>query len=78
MATGFENTPENTLKVLIGNLKSGTFLAIEKVDSAAFELDMTLLSIFENEYLRRGLDFDGLIGDKLRVVMDNWKNERIQ
>jgi hypothetical protein len=49
MATGFENTPENTLKVLIGNLKSGTFLAIEKVDSAAFELDMTLLSIFENE-----------------------------
>ncbi|QNN99291.1 hypothetical protein SEA_FAUST_219 [Streptomyces phage Faust] len=76
MATGFENSSEDTMRVLIGNLKSGTFLAIEKVDSAAFELDMTLLSIFEAEYIRRGLDFDSLIGDKLRGIMDNWKNER--
>ncbi|QOI67585.1 hypothetical protein SEA_BEUFFERT_217 [Streptomyces phage Beuffert] len=76
MRTGLEHTTPQALESLVNNLKSGTFLAIEKIDSAAFELDMTLLQIFEAEFLRRDMDFDGFIGDKLRTIIDNWLEVR--
>jgi len=76
MGTGLEDSSIEVLRALVNNLKSGTLLAIEKNDSAAFELDMTLLSIFEREFENRNEDFDGFVGEEIRTIMDNWVVER--
>jgi hypothetical protein len=88
MSTGFENTSEETMRTLINNLKSGALRVIEMgpdalvshgpkecPPAAAFRLNMTLLSMFEAEFLRRDLDFDGLIGQEFRAIMDMWISE---
>lgn len=87
MATGLENTPENTLRTLVSNLKSGAMRVIDMGDAAlistnpkecppaaAFQLNMTLLSMLEREFSRRDLDFDGLIGQEFRAIMNAYMN----
>lgn len=78
MATGFEDSSVETLTALVNNLKSGAFNALSKMDSAAFELDLTILFMLETEFLSRNLDFDSLVGAELRAIIDMWKNERVQ
>lgn len=83
MGTGFENTSEETMKILIGNLILGAHKVIdmgpeglvshsskECPPAAAFQLNLAILSIFETEFLRRGLDFDGFIGKEFREIID--------
>lgn len=85
MHTGFEETPQKTLEALVNNLKSGAMQVVDMGEAAhiarnskecppvaAFQLNMTLLSMFEAEFLRRGLDFDAFVGPQFRQVIDMW------
>lgn len=87
MSTGFENTSEETMRALVNNLKSGAHNVLAMGDkalvstnpkecppAAAFQLNMTLLSMFEVEFNRRGFDFDGLVGEEFRAIMDAYMN----
>lgn len=89
MRTGLENTSEETLKGLVRNLKSGAMRVVEMgpaalvshsvkecPPAAAFEMNLTMLSMFEAEFLRRGMDFDGFIGPQFREIIDMWLKAR--
>ncbi|QQO39875.1 hypothetical protein SEA_BELFORT_222 [Streptomyces phage Belfort] len=88
MRTGLENTKQETLEILITNLKSGVLKVIdmgpaalvsdnpkECPPAAAFETNMMILQAFEAECLRRGIDFDS-IGPNIREVEDRWLEAR--
>lgn len=85
MKNYLEDKTDDVLRTLVGNLKRGAFEIIEMGDAAlvsrsskecppaaAFWLNLLMATMFEREFLRRGLDFDGFVGEEFRAIMDMW------
>lgn len=85
MRNALEDKSDDVLRTLVGNLKRGALNVVNMGDralvsdnpkecppAAGFWLNMVMITMFEKEFLRRGLNFDGFIGEEFRAIIDMW------